>query len=79
VEHIVHSGASRERNIQALFFHAEVGVVQIPHKARWDTLCRTSIFASGRICGSHSAFRCVRGSESLHTLFHARVGPVRFP
>jgi hypothetical protein len=36
-------------------------------------------FASGRICGSRSAFRCVRDAKRQCTIFHARLGPVRIP
>jgi hypothetical protein len=36
-------------------------------------------FASGRICGSRSALRCVRGTKRRHTIFHAQVGPVQIP
>jgi hypothetical protein len=34
-------------------------------------------FGSGGICGSHSAFRCVRGAKRQCAIFHARVGRVR--
>jgi hypothetical protein len=53
--HVVHSGASMVRNIDTIF-HTRVGLVQIPQKSSWDTLRRTSVFASSVICGSHSAF-----------------------
>jgi hypothetical protein len=36
-------------------------------------------FASGGICGSRSAFWCVRGVKHQCTIFHTRVGPMRFP
>jgi hypothetical protein len=35
-------------------------------------------FASDRILGSRSAFRCIRGTKCSHTIFHAQVGSVRF-
>jgi hypothetical protein len=53
--------------------------VQILRKAHQDTLHRTPIFAYGRICGSRSAFWCIRGVKRQHTIFHDRVGLVRFP
>jgi hypothetical protein len=42
------------------FFHARVGLNQIHHKAHWDMLSRTFVFASSGICGSRSAFQCVQ-------------------
>jgi hypothetical protein len=36
-------------------------------------------FAFGGICGSHIAFRCVRGAKRRCTIFHAQVGPIRIP
>jgi hypothetical protein len=90
--HVVHSGASGTRNVNALFFmlewdrygfhikcpgkkcqriifHAGVGLVRIPQKARWDTLCRTCVFATGGISGSLTAFWCVWGMKCRHTFF----------
>jgi hypothetical protein len=40
-------------------------------------LCQPCVFASGGICGSRSAFRCVRGVNCRCTIFHSRVVPVR--
>jgi ribosomal protein S28E/S33 len=53
------------------------GPIQILQKACRDMLCRTCFFASGGLCGSRSAFRCVRGMKHRHTIFRAQVGPVR--
>jgi hypothetical protein len=36
-------------------------------------------FASGGICESRSAFRCIWDVKCRHTIFHALVGLVRFP
>jgi hypothetical protein len=36
-----------------------------------------SCFVSNGICRSRSAFHCVRGAKGRHTIFCARVGPVR--
>jgi hypothetical protein len=39
-------------------------------------LLRACVFASGVICGSRSAFRCIQGVKHRRTIFHARVFPV---
>jgi hypothetical protein len=44
-----------------------------------DTLCRTCVFVSSGICGSRSALRYIRGTKRRRTIFHSRVGPMRFP
>jgi hypothetical protein len=46
-----------------------VGPLQLPQKAHWDTLHQTCVFASGRICESRSAFRCIRGPKRRSTFF----------
>jgi hypothetical protein len=61
-----------------------VGPVWISQNVRGDMLCRgmlhrTCVFASGGICGSCSAFMCVRGMKRRCTIFHARVRPLRIP
>jgi hypothetical protein len=40
-------------------------------------LRRSCVFASYGICGSRSAFRCIRGTKRLCTIFHAQVGPIQ--
>jgi hypothetical protein len=46
---------------QRTIFHTRVVPVQIPQKAQCHTLCQTCVFTSGGICGSRTAFRCIRG------------------
>jgi hypothetical protein len=52
------------------------GVVSI--KACRDTLRRSCVFAFIEICGSRSSFQRIRSAKHRHTIFHTRVGPVRF-
>jgi hypothetical protein len=63
-DHVVCSGESWERNNDALFFYARVGLVQITQKAHQNTLSRTCVFVSSEICGSHSAFLCAQGAKN---------------
>jgi hypothetical protein len=62
-------GAFGVQNVITLFF-----LLGWAHR---DTLSITCVFASGGICRSHSALRCVWGTKRDHTIFHARVRPVR--
>jgi hypothetical protein len=54
-----------------------LGAVSIKDELRHVT--PNLFFASIGICGSHSVFQCVRGVKHRQTIFHAWVGPVRFP
>jgi hypothetical protein len=65
--HVVRSGASGARNIDALFFMfgwAYAGPT------------RSTVGHTG-ICGSRSAFRCVQAVKHQHTIFRAHVVPVQ--
>jgi hypothetical protein len=77
--HVVHYGASGPRNIYALFFMLGWAWYGFSKKVCRYTLCRTWVFASGGICGSRSAFRCVQGTKRWNPIFHARVGLIQFP
>jgi hypothetical protein len=77
VGHVVHSGVSVGRYVDARFFLLGWDRVRIQQKFNRDTLRRTSVSASGGICGSHRAFRSVQGVKHRHTIFHAWVGPVQ--
>jgi hypothetical protein len=72
VGHVLHSDV---QNIDILFFMLDWDQHRFDKK-QWDTLRRTCVFASGGICGSRSAFRCMKRRL---TIFHARVGPVQIP
>jgi hypothetical protein len=56
-----------------------VGLVGITQKTRWETLHRTCVLATGRICGSCSAFWCVWGTKHRRTIFNSRLDPVWIP
>jgi hypothetical protein len=90
--HVVHSGVFGAQNAVALYFMlrwAQYGF-RVKSTARCYTklvffaLCGT--IDPEHTCdeylvdsGSHSAFRCIRGTKCRRTIFHARVGPLRFP
>jgi hypothetical protein len=66
-------------NVDALFFHTQVGPVRIPQMARGYMLHRTCVFPFSVICGSCIASWCVRGAKHQRTILNAHVGPVRIP
>jgi hypothetical protein len=74
--HVVHSSAYGSRNVDALFFMLGRDRYE-SHKSTLEHTTPTMCFPSCGICGSHSAFRCIRGAKHQHTIFHARVGPIR--
>jgi hypothetical protein len=61
------------------YFSCSDGPSAVSVKSASDTIRQTCDFASGRICGTRSAFRCVQVTKDRCTIFHARVAPVRFP
>jgi hypothetical protein len=76
--HVVHSGASRVRNVNALFFilgRAWYGF----HKKRAGTHYAELVllFPVGSV-GHVVPLWCIRGMKRRHTVFHARVGSVWF-
>jgi hypothetical protein len=62
---LVHPGMKHRHT----FFYAWVSPVRFPLKVRRDTLLQTCVFASGGICGSRSAFLCVRGVKRRRAIF----------
>jgi hypothetical protein len=77
--HVVPSGASGTRNIDALFVMLRWARCCF-HKKRTGTRYARLVFsASGGICGSRSAFRCFQAVKHRCIIFFAQVGPVRFP
>jgi hypothetical protein len=80
--HVVHNNASGVRIVDALIFHACVGLVQFPQKARRDRLSRTCVFhpvgsvglivhlvRSGRETSSHY-FSCSRETGMPNFCFY---------
>jgi hypothetical protein len=61
--HVVHYGGSEAQNGNTLFFNLGWDRYGFDKKVRWDGLRRTCVFASGGICESGSAFRCIRGAK----------------
>jgi hypothetical protein len=45
-----------------------------PNKRTRNTFYQTCVFASGRMCGSRSAFWGIQGMKCRRTIFHAQVG-----
>jgi hypothetical protein len=77
--HVVYSDASGARNVIALFFMLDWDRYEFNKKHARRRYAKVVFFASGGICGSCSAFRCVRGTKCRLTIFLAQVGPVGFP
>jgi hypothetical protein len=67
------------RETSTYYFLCSSGIGTDSIKARRDTLCRTCVFASGGICRSRSAFRCIQGMKWWRIIFHAQVWPVWIP
>jgi hypothetical protein len=76
--HVVHFGGSGPRIIDAVLFMLSWARYGFDQKRVGTHYSELVCFVSGGICGSRSAFRCVRGVKRQPTIFHARVGPVRF-
>jgi hypothetical protein len=78
VGHIVHS-VCPSNEMFTHYFLCSGGPMWVPQKARWDLLRQSCVFASGVICGSRGAFRCIQVVKRHCSIFHTRVGWVRFP
>jgi hypothetical protein len=58
--HVMHSGASRVRKVDVVFFMLTWDRLGFHRNARRDTLRQTCVFASIGICRSRCAFQCIR-------------------
>jgi hypothetical protein len=76
VGHAVHSCAFG-RKMLTHNFSCSGGTGTDSTKVHQGMFCRTCVFAFDVICGSHSAFWCVRGMKHRCTLCNSRVGPIR--
>jgi hypothetical protein len=77
VGHVVHSGASGARNVDILFFMLGWDRYGFHKNRAGIRYVELAFFASSGICGSRSAFWCVQVTKRGHSIFHARVEPVR--
>jgi hypothetical protein len=66
--HIVYSGASGARNVDALFFMLGWAWYDL-YKQCTGTLRRTYVSASSGICGLGSGFWCIWAVKHRHTIF----------
>jgi hypothetical protein len=71
--HVMHSGAFGPWTSTHYFSYSGGTGTDSTKSALGDTLRRTYVFAS------RGAFRCVRGTKCRRSIFHGRVGWVRFP
>jgi hypothetical protein len=78
VDHVVRSDGSGVWNVDALFFCSGRHSAD-PIKSVIRHITLNLYFTSGAIYGSCSAYWCIRGVKHRHTIFHARVGPMRIP
>jgi hypothetical protein len=76
--HVVHYGASRVRNVDALFF-CSCGTSTDSTKSALGHVTPNLCFAFGTTRGSCCGLRCVPGVNHRRTIFLARVGPVMNP
>jgi hypothetical protein len=76
--HVVHSDATGARNIDTLFFMLGWAWYGFHKKCDGTHDAILAFFASGRICGSRSAFRFIRAVKRRPTIFPPQVGPMQF-
>jgi hypothetical protein len=75
---MVHFGGFGAQNVEIVFFMLGWDRYRFDQKRVRTRYAEPVFFAYGGICGSHSAFWCIRGAKHQCTIFYALVGLAGF-
>jgi hypothetical protein len=67
------------REMSVYYFSCSGGPGAVFIKSVSGHITLDTCFLSIGICGSRSAFQCIRGTKRRCTIFYAQVGPVTIP